>query len=103
MIIWYMILTKNKLKLTPARVQFLCNRNFGVGADGVLEGPVLEGDRISMIIWNSDGSQTQNSGNGVRIFGAYLKDAGYVQKKDFPSILREGTLISIISTRREPV
>ena len=38
---------KNKLKLTPARVQFLCNRNFGVGADGVLEGPVLEGSERS--------------------------------------------------------
>lgn len=75
-------------------MQFLCNRNFGVGADGVLEGPVLEGDRISMIIWNSDGSQTQNSGNGVRIFGAYLKDAGYVQKKDF-SIHSQGGDIDI--------
>ena len=35
-----------------------------------------------MIIWNSDGSQTENSGNGIRIFAKYLKDADYVQKKD---------------------
>lgn len=74
---------KNGMKLTPANVQLLCNRNFGVGADGVLEGPVFHSDRISMIIWNPDGSQAEKSGNGVRIFAKYLKDAGYVQKKDF--------------------
>ncbi len=77
---------KNKLALTPSRVQLLCNRNFGVGADGILEGPVMENDRISMVIWNSDGSRTENSGNGVRIFAKYLKDAGYVQKRILPSI-----------------
>ena len=85
---------KNKLALTPSRVQLLCNRNFGVGADGILEGPVMENDRISMVIWNSDGSRTENSGNGVRIFAKYLKDAGYVQKKDF-TIHSEGGEIDI--------
>lgn len=74
---------KNKLKLTPSNVQLMCNRNFGVGADGILEGPVLDGERISMVVWNPDGSVAQKSGNGVRIFAKYLKDAGYVQKKDF--------------------
>ena len=69
---------KNKLKLTPSNVQLMCNRNFGVGADGILEGPVLDGEQISMVVWNP-----QKSGNGVRIFAKYLKDAGYVQKKDF--------------------
>ena len=74
---------KNKLKLTPSNVQLMCNRNFGVGADGILEGPVLDGEQISMVVWNPDGSVAQKSGNGVRIFAKYLKDAGYVQKKDF--------------------
>ena len=74
---------KNKLKLNPANVRLLCNRNFGVGADGVLEGPIMENERISMTVWNPDGSVAEKSGNGVRIFAKYLKDAGYVQKKDF--------------------
>ena len=47
-----------------------------------------------MVIWNSDGSRTENSGNGVRIFAKYLKDAGYVQKKDF-TIHSEGGEIDI--------
>ena len=74
---------KNKLKLTPSNVQLICNRNFGVGADGILEGPVQDGEKISMVVWNPDGSIAKKSGNGVRIFAKYLKDAGYVQKKDF--------------------
>lgn len=74
---------KNKLKLNPANVRLLCNRNFGVGADGVLEGPILENERISMTVWNPDGSVAEKSGNGVRIFAKYLKVGGYVQKKDF--------------------
>lgn len=72
---------QNKLELNPHNVALLCNRNFGVGADGVLEGPVLENDRISMVVWNPDGSIAEKSGNGVRIFAKYLKDAGYVQKR----------------------
>jgi diaminopimelate epimerase len=74
---------KNEMELNPANVQLMCNRNFGVGADGVLEGPVISEDRISMVVWNPDGSIAEKSGNGVRIFAKYLKDAGYVQKKDF--------------------
>ena len=74
---------RNKLRLSPANVRLLCDRNFGVGADGVVEGPLLEDERLSVRIWNSDGSMTENSGNGVRIFAKYLKDGGYVQKKNF--------------------
>ena len=65
----------NGMELTPERVKLLCNRNLGVGADGILEGPVFKEGKIHMIIWNSDGSQTENSGNGIRIFAKYLKDA----------------------------
>ena len=36
---------------------------------------VFKEGKIHMIIWNSDGSQTENSGNGIRIFAKYLKDA----------------------------
>ncbi len=74
---------RNELRLSPAGVRLLCDRNFGVGADGVLEGPVLEGEQIALKIWNPDGSLAEKSGNGVRIFAKYLKDGGYVQKKHF--------------------
>lgn len=72
---------KNSLKLTPENVRLICDRHFGVGSDGILEGPVLEKELMEVKIWNPDGSIAKKSGNGVRIFAKYLKDAGYVQKQ----------------------
>lgn len=71
---------KNTLQLNQENVKLICNRNFGIGSDGILEGPILEDGKISVKIWNPDGSIAEKSGNGVRIFAKYLKDAGYVQK-----------------------
>ena len=74
---------KNELKLTQKNVELICDRKKGLGADCILEGPILEGKYPSVRIWNSDGSTAEKSGNGIRIFAKYLKDASYVQKKNF--------------------
>ena len=74
---------KNELKLTEESIRLICNRNFGVGSDGLLVGPVLGQGKLEEKILNPDGSEAELSGNGVRIFGKYLKDAGYVQKNRF--------------------
>lgn len=74
---------KNELELNEKNVKMLCNRNMGLGSDGVLEGPLMGGKQMSVKIWNPDGSVAEKSGNGVRIFAKYLKDAGYVQKKHY--------------------
>ena len=71
---------KNTLRLSPENVRLICDRHFGAGADGILEGPMPGKDRMQVRIWNPDGSVAEKSGNGVRIFAKYLKDAGYVQK-----------------------
>lgn len=72
---------KNPFPLNEERVRLICNRNFGVGADGILEGPLFEGGGTDVKIWNPDGSLAEKSGNGIRIFAKYMKDAGYVEKK----------------------
>lgn len=72
---------KNELELTEERIKLICNKNFGMGSDGIVEGPIMKDNGIFVRIWNPDGSEAQQSGNGIRIFGKYLKDAGYVQKK----------------------
>ena len=74
---------KNELELTEENIRLICNRNFGVGSDGLLVGPILGNDKLEVKILNPDGSESEISGNGVRIFGKYLKDAGYVQKNRF--------------------
>lgn len=74
---------KNELELNEENVKMLCNRNMGLGADGILEGPLMEEKQMAVRIWNPNGSIAEKSGNGVRIFAKYLKDAGYVQKKHY--------------------
>lgn len=81
---------KNELKLNAQNVRMICDRNAGLGADGVLEGPVITEEGMRVKIWNPDGSASETSGNGVRIFAKYLKDAGYVQKKNFKIYTENG-------------
>ncbi|KAL7496269.1 hypothetical protein ACHAWX_000302 [Stephanocyclus meneghinianus] len=65
--------------LTPEQSERLCHRNFGIGGDGVifaLKAPT-EGDfDFSMRIYNSDGSEPEMCGNGIRCFAQFLKDLG---------------------------
>lgn len=69
---------KNSEYLNAEHIKAICNRNFGVGSDGILVGPIIEKGNIRVKIYNPDGSQAEKSGNGIRIFARYLKDAGYV-------------------------
>lgn len=84
---------KNELELDEKNVKMICNRNMGLGSDGILEGPLM-GEHLAVKIWNPDGSVAQKSGNGVRIFAKYLKDAGYVQKKHY-ELLTDGGIVEV--------
>ena len=77
----YLVLDPRRfsLSLNEERIKRICNRNFGVGSDGILYGPILEEGKIKVRIYNPDGGEAEKSGNGVRIFSKYLKDAGYVK------------------------
>lgn len=85
---------KNELQLNKENAAMLCNRNMGLGSDGILEGPFIGESHMSLRIWNPDGSIAEKSGNGVRIFAKYLKDAGYVQKKNY-KLVTDGGLVEI--------
>jgi len=59
--------------------RFLCHRNFGVGADGlIITGPDTEMD-IFMRIFNPDGSEPEMCGNGIRCVARYAHDHGLVK------------------------
>lgn len=73
----------NSIKLTEEKIKKICNRNFGVGSDGILYGPILQDNKIKVKIFNPDGSEAEKSGNGVRIFSKYLLDKGYITEKTF--------------------
>jgi diaminopimelate epimerase len=69
-------------ELAPAEVVRVCHRNFGVGSDGVLWGPMGPGEGgrpFALRIYNPDGSIAEKSGNGLRIFSRYLWDQRLVR------------------------
>ena len=74
---------RNEVSLTEANIQRICHRNFGIGSDGILYGPIFDGDEISLKILNPDGSEAEKSGNGIRIFSKYLFDESYSEGKRF--------------------
>nr|YP_002048814.1 Diaminopimelate epimerase [Paulinella chromatophora]ACB42604.1 Diaminopimelate epimerase [Paulinella chromatophora] len=63
----------------PEWVRHLCDRHFGVGADGVIIilSPTLEGD-WRMRIFNADGTEAQMCGNGIRCISKFLADSDKV-------------------------
>jgi len=70
-------------RLTRRRVQALCDRNTGVGSDGVLAIAPPRSAAFRVRIFNPDGSEAEKSGNGLRIFARALFDLGYTRRKAF--------------------
>jgi diaminopimelate epimerase len=65
--------------LTGDSVRLICHRNFGIGSDGILLGPIKgPQSEFGLKIFNPDGSQAEKSGNGLRIFTRYLWDKGLI-------------------------
>jgi diaminopimelate epimerase len=63
--------------LTAPQVVRICDRNRGVGSDGILlQVPAWDGAEYGLRILNPDGSEAEKSGNGLRIFAKYLHDHG---------------------------
>jgi diaminopimelate epimerase len=63
-----------------ALAQAICERNLGAGADGlILALPSTNDAHVKMRLFNSDGSEAEMSGNGVRCFAKYVVDTGLAQ------------------------
>ena len=72
----------------------ICHRNFGIGSDGILWGPLpaQDGAAFALRIFNPDGSEAQKSGNGLRIFCRFLFDQGLVTHTPFKVHTRGGVV-----------
>jgi len=79
-------------ELTPTQIAAVCDRRFGVGADGVIRAvrsrnlddgaSALAEDPSAawfMDYWNADGTVSEMCGNGIRVFTSYLLDQGLAE------------------------
>lgn len=74
----YLVIDERDLPgpLTPAAIVRICDRNWGVGGDGILVKVPSPRAHFGLRILNPDGSEAEKSGNGLRIFAKYLWDHG---------------------------
>ena len=88
------------IRLSAARIQRICHRNFGVGSDGILLGPKTgETGTFSVRIFNPDGSEAEKSGNGLRIFSRYLFEQNLVDERPFQIQTAGGPVRSQVSDK----
>ncbi len=85
---------KLSFKLTPRIIRTLCDRNWGIGSDGILALVPSKKSDFGLRIFNPDGSEAEKSGNGLRIFGCYLYHTKYTRKKHF-SVETKGGVVQV--------
>lgn len=75
--------------VSPETIRLVCDRHRGIGADGVLYGPLEEpraGAPVPLALYNSDGSDCGRSGNGLRMFALHLaaqEPGGWADGREF--------------------
>jgi len=92
----YIVMNPQELtfKLTPKNIKAVCDRNWGLGSDGILALVPSRKADFGLRIYNPDGSEAEKSGNGLRIFARYLHATGKTKKKHF-TVETKGGLVTI--------
>lgn len=90
----YLVLEDSPDHLTPERIQRICDRHRGIGADGIFVRDRHDG--FGLRIFNADGSEAEKSGNGLRIFARYLWDQGEVGVQPFEVMTKGGRVMCCI-------
>ncbi len=90
---------RQNITLTPAQLRFLADRNVGVGCDQILlvEKPGQAGIDFRYRIFNADGSEVEQCGNGARCFVRFVHEQGLTDKREIKVETKSG----IISPRLE--
>jgi len=71
-------------ELSAREIRLICHRNYGIGSDGILWGPLpASAAAFRLRIFNPDASEAEKSGNGLRIFSRYLHDRRLVGTEPF--------------------
>jgi diaminopimelate epimerase len=91
--------TDHPLELSAQELRFIADRHFGVGCDQILqvERPRERGTDFYYRIFNADGGEVEQCGNGARCFVRYVRDRGLTTKTE----IRVGTRAGVIVPRLE--
>ena len=83
------------VNLSSAQVQRIADRHFGVGCDQLLVVEVYEGEEADFRyrIFNADGSEVEQCGNGARCFARFVYDQGLTQKTTIPVMTASGLIV----------
>jgi diaminopimelate epimerase len=90
---------RQAVALSPAQWRALADRHFGIGADQLLlvEAPGMPGVDFRYRIFNADGGEVEQCGNGARCFVRFVLDQGLTDKR----VIRVETLGGVIEPRLE--
>jgi len=69
-----------EINLTPKQIAFICDRHFGVGADGIIIARKSNKYDFKMDYFNADGSVAEMCGNGIRCMARFLWDRGITRE-----------------------
>jgi diaminopimelate epimerase len=91
--------TRAAIELTPRALRHIADRHFGVGCDQILqvEPPREAGTDFYYRIFNADGGEVEQCGNGARCFVRYVHERALTSKKE----IRVGTKSGVIVPRLE--
>jgi len=83
---------------TSEQIKAICHRNYGIGSDGILFGPLKTVNaQFGLRIFNPDGSEAEKSGNGLRIFARFLHDHQLVTATPFTIETPGGVVKAFVS------
>jgi diaminopimelate epimerase len=90
---------RQPVALTPEQLCYLADRHFGVGCDQILlvEKPTQAGVDFRYRIFNADGGEVEQCGNGARCFVRFVHEQGLTEQRE----IRVETLKGIIAPRLE--
>ncbi len=88
--------------LTPPAIRLVCDRHRGIGSDGILVAVGSEVAPFGLRIFNPDGSEAEKSGNGLRIFAAFLLSRGRVRLGTPFGVETKGGLVSMTILDESP-
>ncbi|MBP7712735.1 MAG: diaminopimelate epimerase [Gammaproteobacteria bacterium] len=87
--------TRRALDLTPEQIRWLADRRFGVGCDQVLlvTPPSGADADFGYRIFNADGGEVEQCGNGARCFARYVREKGLTSKSEIRVETRAGIIV----------